>query len=501
MRTDAIMNAAVASAASVPGTEHRSGVIEIGNIQLDPDMRTLRRHGETVPVGSRAFDILVVLARANGRLVSKDELMSSVWPRSFVEENNIHVHLSVLRKLLGDDRDLIVNVPGRGYQLSRRRYEKSDERFAACDRQREDTVARLAGASSLIGRDDALVAIGDLLADTRVLTLVGAGGVGKSTLAAEAARRFAAHSEAPVHTVALAVANGRDAALGAIARQCAVSAHAPPPNRAADLAGFAERFGAVRGLLILDNAEHVIAPVAEFIDALTAVSDHLRVLVTSREPMRIMTEMLYRIDPLDVPDAHATPAQLSACASVRLFLSRAHAMQAHCGEDGEEDWLIGEICRRLGGNPLAIELAAARLTALGLEDIHQCLDDPLTFLTGGYRTALPRHRTLRASFDWSYALLDANQQALFRRISVFESAFTLEAMCAVACDDELSPGRAVDGASELVAKSLLAVEFDGACAQYRLSETTRAYARDKLRAQVDTGAVASRHAVQVVGTG
>jgi predicted ATPase/DNA-binding winged helix-turn-helix (wHTH) protein len=497
MRTDAIMNAAAASAAPVPETGRRSGVIEIGNIQIDLDMRTLRRHGETVPVGSRAFDILVVLARANGRLVSKSELMSAVWPRTFVEENNIQVHLSGLRKLLADDRDMIVTVPGRGYQLSRRTHEQADGRFAACDRPREEEIAPLPGASSLVGRDDTLAAIGDMLADAHMLTLVGAGGVGKSTLAAEAARRLAAQGGAPVHTVALAGLNGRDTVLGAIARQCAVSADTASSN----LEGFAKRFGAVRGLLILDNAEHVIAPVAEFIDALAAISDHLRVLVTSREPMRIMAEMLYRIDPLDVPDAQATPAQLSACASVRLFLSRAHAMQAHFGEEGEELRLIGEICRRLGGNPLAIELAAARLTALGLKDIDQRLDDPLAILAGGYRTALPRHRTLRASFDWSYALLDANQQALFRRISVFESAFTLEAMCAIACDDELSPGCAVDGASELVAKSLLAVEFDGACARYRLSETTRAYAREKLQAQAQNGAVAARQSLHVVGRG
>lgn len=489
------MNAVVASPASRLGPEQRSGVIEVDNIQIDLDTRTLRRRGETVPVGSRAFDILAVLARANGRLVSKDELMRAVWPRTFVEENNIQVHLSGLRKLLGDDRDLIVTVPGRGYQLSRRRHEKLCERPAARNREHDVAIAWLRGTSSLIGRDDALAAIDELLAGARVLTLVGAGGVGKSTLAAEAARRFAAKRDESVYAVALAGLNGADAVLDAIARQCAVNADATP----ADLAGFVERFGAMRGLLILDNAEHVIAPVAEFIDALAAVSDRLRVLVTSREPMRIMAEMLYRVDPLDVPEAHARPAGFSACASVKLFLSRAHAMQAHFGEDDENLRLIGDICRQLGGNPLAIELAAARLTAFGLENIHQRLDDPMTILAGGYRTSLPRHRTMRASYDWSYALLDAGQQALFRRIAVFDSAFTLEAMCAVVCDAELSPGRAVDCASELVAKSLLNVKFDGACAHYQLTETARAYAQERLRAHEQMGTVASRHVAHFTG--
>lgn len=460
---------AVASAAAGFETVQRS-VIEVGNIRIDLDMRTVRRRGETMPVGSRAFDILVVLARANGRLVSKDELMSEVWPRTFVEENNIQVHLSCLRKLLGDDRDLIVTVPGRGYQLSRRRHERHGERIGA---RGDEPVARMAGASAPIGREDALAAIGDLLVHARVLTLVGEGGVGKSTLAAETARRFKARSGEAAYTVSLVGLRDRSDVLNAIARHCDASADAGPM----DLASFVERFESARGLLVLDNAEHVIAPVAEIVDMLAAGCGHLRVLVTSREPMRIMSEHTFRVEPLDVPDAHAGRADMHACAAVQLFESRAHAIQAHRDESDEQLRLIGDICRRLDGNPLAIELAAARLTAFGLEDIHQRLDQPMAMLAGGYRTALPRHRTMQASFDWSYALLDAQQQTLYRRISAFDSAFTLEEMCAAVCDSELPIARAVDAASALVAKSLLNVTFDGACACYWLTHTARAYAR------------------------
>jgi predicted ATPase/DNA-binding winged helix-turn-helix (wHTH) protein len=461
---------AVESAASGFDTVVQRSVIEVGNIQIDLDGRTVRRRGETIPVGSRAFDILAALARANGRLVSKDQLMREVWPHTFVEENNIQVHLSCLRKLLGDERGLIVTVPGRGYQLSRRRHEPQGERTGG---RRNEAVGRMAGASAPIGRDDALTAIGDLLTRTRVLTLVGEGGVGKSTLATEAARRFTAHSGEAAYTISLAGLLDRADVLNAIARQCDTSASVG----SMDIASFVERFKPTRGLLVFDNAEHVVALVAELVDALATCSEHVRVLVTSREPLRIMSERTFRVSPLDVPEPHASRTETISCASVQLFESRAYAIQAHLDKTDAQLRCIGNICRRLDGNPLAIELAAARLTALSLDDIHQRLDDPMIMLVGGYRTALPRHCSMQASFDWSYGLLDTEQQTLYRRISAFDDAFTLEEMCAAVCDGQLTVGRAVDAASALVAKSLLNVKFDGAFACYWLTNTARAYAR------------------------
>ncbi|WP_244831201.1 winged helix-turn-helix domain-containing protein [Caballeronia sp. TF1N1] len=457
--------------AELPLPGSHSGIIDLGGIRIDLEARTLHRQGEIMSVGSRAFDILVVLAKAEGRLVTKDELMSAVWPRTVVEENNIQVHLSSLRKNLGSDRDIIVTVPGRGYRLTRRTVRPScphaEARFARPE---------------LIGREDALARISTMLAATQVLTLVGAGGIGKSALALEAARQWTAARAEPIFFADLARLDHPRSVQEAIARACGLPEHEP-----LDFSSLPER-----GLVFIDNAEHVIAHAAQIVDALAAANDGIRVLVTSREPLRIMSETLYRVDPLDVPRAGSTDAQALEHASVRLFLRRGRAVQRNLGDDSAQIGRIGTICRRLDGNPLAIELATARLAALGLEDIHRRLNDRMSMLAGGYRTALPRHQTLRANFDWSYGPLAAQEKTLLRRMAVFEDSFSFEALCAVAWDDGLALATVIDAASELAAKSLLIVEYDGPVVRYRLSESMRAYALERLAAEDDSTAIAGR---------
>jgi predicted ATPase/DNA-binding winged helix-turn-helix (wHTH) protein len=472
MRADVIMNGAATVYPSRFATDPPPGVIEMGEIQIDLYQRCLRRNGEELPVGARAFDILTVLARAAGRPVSKNELMSAVWPQSVVEENNLQVHLSNLRKTLGGDRDLIVTLPGRGYKLVRR-----EQSIDGLCNTRVDEAPRETYAPSLIGRDSATDKIVDMLAHARVVTLVGSGGVGKSALALQAARRFAAKEQLAVRVVALAELSGREDIVSAIGRHF----HVDTDRIGADLASLAQRIAEDRALLVLDDADHVMEPVAEFIDALRNVSGCIRVMVTSREPLRVMCETLCRVEPLDVPDYCGNDAGYRACPSVRLFLAQAWAVCGTFEETAERIRVVGEICRRLEGNPLAIELAASRLTTLSLEAIQQMLDSRMALLVGGCCTVLPRHQALRASFDWSYATLNAAQQSLFRRLAVFEGGFTFQAMCAVACD-ALSRAEVVDAVSELVAKSLVRFELDGPCARYSLSESTRMYALEKLQA-------------------
>ncbi|WP_010112176.1 transcriptional regulator, partial [Burkholderia oklahomensis] len=248
-----------------------------------------------------------------------------------------------------------------------------------------------------------------------------------------------------------------------------------------------------RRLLVLDNAEQVIAAVAD-VETLIAANDALRVLVTSREPLRIAPEAVFRVDPLDVPAANADDADTLARSAVRLFFSRANALQRTPGVQSAEIRVAGEICRRLDGIPLAIELAAARAATLGLEGVYRRLDDRLAMLGGGHRTALPRHQTLRATFDWSFALLDRRARAVFRRLAMFGGLFTFDAMCAVACDADLTIGGVIAAIDELVAKSLVTVEFDGPVAKYRLPESTRAYALEKLIAEGERHQIAARHA-------
>ncbi|MCC8392217.1 winged helix-turn-helix domain-containing protein [Paraburkholderia sp. MMS20-SJTR3] len=485
--------------ADAPATDSgpRDGVITVGELRIDLHQRTLQRCDETLPIGSRAFDILAVLARAGGRLVSKDELMNTVWPHTFVEENNVQVHLSGLRKLLGADRDLIVTVPGHGYRLVQRRAPSAAGPREPSDAPRGAAASRPACARSLVGRDAMLASVDALLAHARVLTLVGTGGVGKSTLGREAARRLAARTAEPLRIVSLAGARDKAAVLAALARHCDAAAHAP-----LELAAIVASVSQWRGVLLLDDVDPAISAVAEFVDALTAAGDQPRLVVTSREPLRIMPETVFRVAPLEVPAQDAPAAALRTSASVQLFLGRAHAMQAQVRDDGDALAVIAAICRRVGGVPLAIELAAARLTALGLDDILRRLDDPLTLLAGGYRTALPRHRSLRANVEWSYALLDANQHALLHCIACFDRAFALEALCAVADDAGLAPEQAVECASQLVAKSLLCVEFDGLRARYRLPDAIRLFALEMSRTphyapNDPLGARANRDAVAV----
>jgi len=468
----------------VPGLEN--DMIELGRFQIDLEMRTVRRDGEALHLGSRAFDILAVIVSAAGRLVTKDELMNAVWPNTVVEENNIQVHLSALRKILGADRHLILTVPGRGYQLVHRQQPAPVRPVSRVCAGRPLPSPK----TRLVGRDAAIEQIHAMLREAHVLTLVGAGGIGKTSLAIEAARQAAEDYAEPVCFVELATLNTFDGVLGAIAEGCGLLTEGATPAVTQLAVALAHR----HRLLVLDNAEHVIGCVAEIVEALIAESDSLRVLVTSREPLRIMPEAVFRVDPLDVPHLHSTDAEILQQSAVNLFLLRSNSLQYKVGAESDELRLVGEICRRLDGIPLAIELAAARVAALGVEGVHRRLDDRMAILAGGYRTALPRHQTLRATFDWSFALLDQGAQSLFRRIAVFGGVFTFEAMCAVVCDSTLTIENAISGISELLAKSLANVEFDGPVAKYRLPESTRAYALEKLQAEGEHSAFASRHA-------
>ena len=465
-------------------------MIEIGRFKIDLQMRTLQQDGKVVPLGSRAFDILATVASAGGRLVTKDELMNAVWPETVVEENNIQVHLSALRKILGSDRDLILTVPGRGYQLLQRKKEPS------LDPQAAPTQILATGRlprpnAQLVGRDIEVAQIRAALESTRVLTLVGAGGIGKTSLAIEVARQAAQDLPTPVCFVELAALTSKEAIMRAIVEGWGLPS-LPDCEIEAEHLAFA--LPEAHRLLLLDNAEHVADHVAEIVELLVTDNETLRVLVTSREPLRIMPETVFRVDPLDVPPPHATDEEILARSSVKLFLLRAHSMQGKAGPESTEIQLVGEICRRLDGIPLALELAAARVLTLGVEGVHRRLDDRMAILAGGYRTALPRHQTLRATFDWSFALLDSSTQALFRRLATFGGVFTFEAMCAVACDAELTVGNSIHGISELVSKSLVNVEFDGPVANYRLAECTRAYALEKLQAEGEARRIAALHA-------
>lgn len=344
--------------------------------------------------------------------------------------------------------------------------------------------------TGLVGREEAVARVCAMLDESRVLTLTGEGGIGKTTLAIAVAHRIAIDQPDGVAFVELAALADLPGLLAAIARSCAM----PIEDQCPSVGMIGEWLAGTTHTLILDNAEHMICTVAQTVEALSACSPALRVLVTSREPLRIAWETVLRVDPLDVPACDASEQEVLTQSSVRLFLARAQALRGYGDFDRQDVMLAGAICRRLDGIPLAIELAAACVISFGVEGVYRRLDDRLSILTAGYRTALPRHKTLRATFDWSFALLAPTAQSLFRRLAMFAGVFTLEALCAVVCDAHMTIGAAIDGIGELVSKSMVNVEFDGPVAKYRLSESTRAYALEQLQAQHEMSEIASRMA-------
>jgi predicted ATPase len=460
-------------------------MIRLGQCEVDLSTRELRRSGRPVRLGSRAFDILAVLLASPGRLVTKKEMMHAVWPDVSVEESNIHVQLYMLRKALGADHTCIVNVPGRGYVFVPGRIDSGAVAGVFADSGRNTLPTRRA---RLIGRGEAIVAVRATLSAAPVLTLVGAGGVGKTTLAIAIARQIEEEGAMAVNAVELAALTDRSEVLRAFFQSCGLATD----ERELDVVELRDRLSGGPRLLFIDNAEHVVDEVATLVEKLMRGNEQLRFLVTSRERLRVREETVVCVEPLDTPPANAEEREILEHSAVQLFLSRAQATEA-IGLDRSMTRQIGEICRRLDGIPLAIELAAAQVCALGIDGVHSRLDDRLALLTGNSDAELPHHQTLRATFDWSYRLLDETSRKLFRRLAIFGGAFTLGAMCATICDDCLTFGLVIDGIGDLVAKSLVNVEFDGPVVRYRLPESARAYALEQVESEGEFYLLASRN--------
>ena len=348
-----------------------------------------------------------------------------------------------------------------------------------------------APTSELIGREAALAEVAELLGVHRLVTLIGAGGIGKTRLGLEVARRLLPDFADGVWVAELAPLSdpGLVPVTVAVALGVTLLAGAESAERVA------AALGTKRVLLMLDNCEHVIEAAARMAEAVLRANPHARVMATSREPLRAPGEYVCRVLPLEVP-AEGTEGRenLLEAAAVQLFVARSQAGELRFSLDARTAAIIGAVCRRLDGIPLAIELAAARTATLGLEELAARLDGRYRLLTGGHRTALPRHQTLRATLDWSHDLLSAIERTVLRRLAIFVGGFTLEAASAVATAPDLGALEVVDSVANLAAKSLVVVEVVGAVTRYRLLETTRAYALEKLTESGELEQVARRHA-------
>jgi predicted ATPase/DNA-binding winged helix-turn-helix (wHTH) protein len=476
------------------------GEFLFGRYHLIPDRRALLVGGSEIPVRSRPFDILVTLVEWRDRAVSKDELLERVWGGRIVEEGNLSVHIASLRKLLG--AGFIATLPGRGYRFVAPVEEVVTPPSSATSARQADVGATRdepakpstnlpAPVSQLIGRDGELAEVKSLLDAHRLVTLIGPGGIGKTRLALEVARHLLPQCADGVWLVDLAALSDGSLVLTAVASVLGIAA----TERGAMLDRIATALRSRTLLLVLDNCEHLLNPVASVAETVTRAGGGLRVLATSREPLKVEGEWLYRVPPLSIPaeDVRDTDDILNHSA-VELFMSRTAAAGPHFGDHGPNAEVVGSICRRLDGIPLAIELAAARAATLGIEAMSVRLDDRFKLLTDGRRTALPRHQTLRATIDWSYELLTDSERAVLRRLGVFVGSFGFDAAVSVAALDEAHATDLTDVIGNLVAKSLIVVEMGGETTRYRLLETTRAYALEKLAECGESDLAARRHA-------
>lgn len=465
-----------------------------GPFVLVPERQSLTRALTAVRVGSRALEILTALVERPGELVSKAELEARAWPDTYVEQSNLKVNIAALRRALGEAPDgtqYIATVSGRGYRFVAPVLLSGHGDLAVPNRPHAARPHNLpVSTSRLVGRGDAVEAVLRALEVSRLLTIVGPGGIGKTRLALAVADRLTEAYEHGVRFVDLAAVN--DAALVPTSVAAAIGLRVHSANIEAAIAAFA----ADRELLlVLDNCEHLIKAVATCAQALLANAARVRILATSREPVRVAGEHVYRLPPLQTPPkaSELSAAHALAFSAVELFVERAAGSFGAFVLSDENASEVSQICCKLDGLALAIELAAPRLDAFSARELLDLLADQSQVL-GDSRSGHERQHTLAATLDWSYRLLAEPERALLRRLSVFAGAFSLESACAVAVDKGRARAECIHGVANLVAKSLVSTERGELGTQYRLLDTTRRYALQKLAESGEYDDLHQRHA-------
>jgi predicted ATPase/DNA-binding winged helix-turn-helix (wHTH) protein len=474
-------------------------VLRFGPFELTPAERRLLESGTIVKLGARAFDLLSLLVERAGHVISKQEIISHIWPTTVVEEINLRVHVSAVRRALGDGQNgnrYIVNAAGRGYCFVAKVTEASSTTAASMSagRIKHNLPNPL---THIVGRSHEGQSLVRLVPAQRLLTIVGAAGVGKSTIAVAVARELLNDFPDGVRFVDLAaitssamIPNSFAVALG-----LSISASAP----LADMISFLQDKSV---LLLLDNCEHLVDEIAVTAEQLLRASPMLHVLATSRVPLNAEGEWQFRITPLTVPEGDSSEIT-AECArkhsAVELFVERAVTGEQSFELTDENAAIVTQICRTLDGLPLAIELAAARLRLFGIQELAIRVNDQVSSGSAGRRrTAASRHQTLRATLDWSYDLLTPAEQMMLRRLAVFNGAFTMESAVALAARSHLCMQDALNAAVGLAEKSLVSTDVSRTPVQHRLLNTTRAYAFEKLAATEDFASILRWHAEEVL---
>ncbi|MGE0715440.1 MAG: winged helix-turn-helix domain-containing protein [Alphaproteobacteria bacterium] len=469
--------------------------LTFGPFRLVPAQNLLLDGERPVRLGARALEMLALLVERAGDVVPHEEIRSRVWPGTFVDDTNLRVQMAALRKALGDGQGAaryIVNSPGRGYRfvapVARTLSTDETPRAIAAPPTTDNLPVLL---TRLVGRDEHIRAVAEQLPRRRLITLAGPGGVGKTTVAVAAAGELRRHFAGAVHFVDLAPLSEPALVPGAVAATLGLSVPTDAPLPAI-VALLRDR----TALLVLDNCEHLLDPAAALAEAILAGASGVCMIATSREPLRAQGEWVRRLPTLALPGPGDDLTAEAALASpaVQLFVERVVAGIDSFELTDADAPIAVEICRHLDGIPLAIELAAARVGQFGIRGLARLLGDRFAVLRGGRRTAAPRQQTLRGALDWSFGTLSADEQSLLARLSVFPASFAIESAVAVAGGGE---DDVVEGVARLAAKSLLSADVSRDVPLFRLLESTRAYAGEKLRERGEAGDARRRHAHHV----
>ncbi|MDM0074078.1 winged helix-turn-helix domain-containing protein [Variovorax sp. J2P1-59] len=486
---------------TTPTTDHADRadqddrIATFGPFRLSVAERLLERDGVPVRLGGRALSLLIALVAEAGQVIDKRKLMARAWPDVVVDEGSLRVHMVAVRKALDDggwDSPYVANVAGQGYCfVAPVTYVSRSAAPAQAHAHPSPAAGLPALMARVVGRDDALRAIQAELLRKRFVTVVGPGGIGKTTVAVSVAHAMSRVFDDGACFIDLCAVHDAALVAGTLAATLGLGGH--PGDVPPGIVNFLRN---KHMLLVLDSCEHVIGAVAALADRIFKEAPRVHILATSRESLRVEGEQVHLLLPLACPPAGDSIRAEEALAypAVQLFVQRAGVSAARFELGDADAPAVARICRELDGIALAIELAAGRLDAYGVKGIAALLNKSIAVLWHGRRTAVPRHQTMSAALEWSYNLLTMVERTVLRRLSAFVGNFSLEAAQFVAGEPGLDDSEVVEAVANLVAKSLLANEARGKGMCYRLLDSTRVYALQRLIECGESASVASRHA-------
>lgn len=483
-------------------TGHRV-TFRFGPYRLSPDQRRLRRGNDEIKLVGRAFDVLVVLVKSARSVVTHKQLMDLAWPGVYIDESNLRVQIAALRSLLGGrngNETYIKTVPRRGYSfVAPVEAEEAFDNEPPC--LPAQPISRAASAlppklRRIIGRADDVEHICNVLYESRFVSIVGDGGVGKTVVALAVAHAVIEELDCAATFVDLGAVNSGEQVDAAVATAMGLE-----PQSQNDISDVLDNVRDCRGLIILDNCEHVIGAASAVAERLARVAPGMFILTTSREALRAEGENVYLLSGLATPPAEASLSADEALtwASVQLFMERAAANGHRVPLLDDQVPTVVSICRRLDGIAMAIELAAGRVAAHGIDGTNELLDHRLKLMWQGRRGAVRRQQTMNAMLDWSYNLLGDLEKMVLSRISIFVGAFSAVAAEEVVADSLVDRSRVAGLLSGLVEKSLIRTEASEGTILFRLLDMTKTYAAAKLEESGEMADVARRHA-RYVGT-